>query len=127
VGILAERALPVIEILPKKTFFDYEAKYKAGLTDYVVPAPLDETLSRKIKKTALECHKVLGCFGCSRVDLILEDKSKDAFVLEVNTIPGMTSTSLLPKAAQSAGLGFRELCLRLIRLAYEKTKVKPGI
>lgn len=119
VGILEERALPVIEIIPKKTFFDYEAKYHAGLTDYIVPAKLKEGLARKAKDAALSAHKLLGCFGCSRVDIILGDDNL-LYVLEVNTIPGLTSTSLLPKAAVAVGIPFEELCLKLIKLAYEK-------
>lgn len=119
VGILAERALPVIEIIPKKRFFDYEAKYQPGMTDYVVPAKLEERLSRKIRKTALTAHKLLGCFGCSRVDMILNEQNIPV-VLELNSIPGLTNTSLLPKAAETEGIEFNELCFKLIRLAYEK-------
>lgn len=119
VGILEERALPVIEIIPKNRFFDYEAKYHAGLTDYIVPAKLKESLVKKAKEAALSAHRLLGCFGCSRVDIIL-DEGNLLYVLEVNTIPGLTSTSLLPKAAGAVGIPFEELCLRLIKLAYEK-------
>jgi D-alanine-D-alanine ligase len=126
VGILGLRPLPVIEIIPKKTFFDYEAKYKAGMTSYVVPAELEKKVTNKVKKAALSCHKILGCFGCSRVDIILDNKCKEPFILEVNTIPGLTSTSLLPKAAKTVGIAFNELCIKLIESAYEKTKNKPG-
>lgn len=118
VGILGERALPVIEIVPKKRFFDYEAKYQPGMTDYIVPAKIEGRLAKKIKDTALLAHKLLNCFGCSRVDMIL-DKYNMPFVLEVNTIPGMRQTSLLPKAAKIQGIGFNELCIKLIKLAYE--------
>ncbi len=119
VGILGKRALPVIEIIPKKMFFDYEAKYKPGMTSYVVPARIEEKVAKRLKRAALKAHKLLGCFGCSRVDMIL-NKSGRPFVLEANTIPGLTNTSLLPKAAKSIGIGFNELCLKLIKLAYEK-------
>ncbi len=119
VGILEDKALPVIEIVPKNAFFDFEAKYHAGLTDYIVPARLKEKLAGKIKSAGLSAHRVLGCFGCSRVDIILDDKNHP-YVLEVNTIPGLTSTSLLPKAAKAVGISFEKLCLKLIRLAYEK-------
>jgi len=119
VGILDEQALPVIEIIPKKTYFDYEAKYQPGLTDYVVPAQLEEGLIKKVSQAALSAHKLLGCFGCSRVDMILSENN-EPFVLELNTIPGLTSTSLLPKAAKSVGIEFSKLCLTLIKLAYEK-------
>lgn len=119
VGILDERALPVIEIIPKKRFFDFEAKYRLGMTDYIVPAQIEENIARKAQEIALSSHKLLGCFGCSRVDIILS-KNDEVFVLEINTIPGLTNTSLLPKAAKTAGIEFNQLCLKLIELAYEK-------
>lgn len=119
VGILDEKALPVIEIIPKRRFFDYTAKYKAGMTRYRVPARLKKDLAEKIQNTALSAHRLLGCSGCSRVDMILS-KDQIPFVLEVNTIPGLTETSLLPKAARRVGIGFTQLCLKLIELAYEK-------
>ena len=121
VGILDEKALPVIEIIPKKRFFDYEAKYQAGMTDYIVPAKLEDEITRNLRQTALSAHKLLGCFGCSRVDMILSNDNV-AFVLEVNTIPGLTQTSLLPKAAKVAGIDFPKLCIKLIQLAYEKAQ-----
>ena len=121
VGILDDKAMPVIEIVPKHKFFDYQAKYKKGLTDYIVPAKLNSAVTRRVKKAALEAHKLLGCFGCSRVDIILNEKN-EPFILEVNTIPGLTQTSLLPKAAKELGISFTSLCLKLIRLAYEKTQ-----
>lgn len=122
VGILDDLALPVIEIIPKKRFFDYEAKYQAGMTEYIVPAKLENEVARKIQKSALSAHQLLGCRGCSRVDMILNADNM-VYVLEVNTIPGLTETSLLPKAAKTAGIEFAELCLRLIELAYAQTKV----
>lgn len=122
VGILDKEALPVIEIIPKNKFFDFTAKYQAGLTDYIVPAVLEDIIAYNVQDVALRAHKLLGCSGCSRTDIIL---SKDGlpYVLEVNTIPGMTATSLLPKAAKIAGIDFNQLCLKLLELAYEKTKV----
>lgn len=122
VGILDDKALPVIEIIPKKEFFNYEAKYQLGMTDYVVPAELEENVAERIKYTAVLAHRLLGCFGCSRVDMIL-GKDNTPFILEVNTIPGLTSTSLLPKAAKTVGIEFSQLCLKLIELAYEKRKI----
>jgi D-alanine-D-alanine ligase len=119
VGILDERPLPVIEIIPKKRFFDFEAKYQAGMTDYIVPAQIEETTAEKAQGIALLTHRLLGCSGCSRVDMIL-DKNSEVFVLEINTIPGLTSTSLLPKAAKRVGIEFNQLCLKLIELAYAK-------
>lgn len=123
VGILGETALPVIEIIPKNMFFDFEAKYHPGLTEYVVPAELEEDLAQKVKEAALAAHRLLGCYGCSRVDMIL-GKDNQVFVLEVNTIPGLTATSLLPKAAKSAGIEFKELCYRLIKFAHEKGQTR---
>ncbi len=125
VGVLDEKALPVIEIIPKKRFFDYEAKYQAGLTDYVVPAELENEIAQNIQEAALSAHKLLGCYGCSRVDMILSNDDIP-FVLEVNTIPGLTATSLLPKAAKVVGIDFPQLCIRLIGLAYDKTQNKPA-
>lgn len=125
VGILDEKPLPVIEIIPKNRFFDYEAKYEAGMTDYVVPAQLGDAVAQNIQETALSAHKLLGCYGCSRVDMILSN-DKIPFVLEVNTIPGLTKTSLLPKAAKVVGIDFQHLCVKLIELAYEKAKNKPA-
>jgi D-alanine-D-alanine ligase len=121
VGILDEQPLPVIEIIPRSRFFDYEAKYKVGMTDYIVPAKLNKTLAEDIKSVGLTAHKLLKCSGCSRVDMILSN-DKAPFVLEVNTIPGLTETSLLPKAAKTVGIDFLELCLKLIELAYAKKK-----
>jgi len=122
VGILDEEPLPVIEIIPKKKFFDYEAKYTPGLTEYVVPAKLEEKIASQAKNSALLAHKSLDCFGFSRVDMILNKENK-VFVLEVNTIPGLTETSLLPKAAKAVGISFLELCLKLIDSAYRRAKI----
>ncbi len=118
VGILGDLALPVIEIVPKKKFFDFEAKYKSGLTDYIVPARLEANIARSVKEAALRAHKLLGCFGFSRVDIILSQNNLP-YILEINTIPGLTSMSLLPKAAKTVGIEFQDLCLKLLQLAYE--------
>jgi len=122
VGILDNKALPVVEIITKNRFFDYEAKYTYGMTQYIVPAQLDIRQNNILQDNALIAHRVLGCSGCSRVDIIL-DSNDIPYVLEVNTIPGLTGTSLLPKAAKAAGIDFSNLCLRLIELAYEKAQV----
>ena len=121
VGILDEQALPVIEIMPHKRFFDYEAKYKAGLTEYIVPAVLASEVVTEAQRAGITAHRSLGCFGCSRVDMLLDEKNRP-FVLELNSIPGLTPTSLLPKAAKAAGIDFFQLCVTLIKLAYERTK-----
>lgn len=134
VGILEEKPLPIIEIIPKKQFFDYEAKYQVGMTEYRVPARLKNGLVAKVQTAALKAHRSLGCKDFSRVDMIL--KGDTPFVLEVNTIPGLTRTSLLPKAAAVVGISFSDLCIKLIKSAYKhadkyrcqkpKTKVSHG-
>jgi D-alanine-D-alanine ligase len=122
VGILDDQSLPIIEIIPKKTFFDFEAKYQPGMTDYIVPAQLEESIANRVSQAALSAYRLLNCLACSRVDMILS-QGQVPFVLEVNTIPGLTTTSLLPKAAKVIGIEFDKLCLKLIELAYEKEKV----
>lgn len=101
-------ALPVIEVKPKSGFYDFKSKYTAGLTEYIVPALLDKDIEAKIKELSIKTHNSLGCYGVSRVDLILDENNK-LFVLELNTMPGMTSTSLVPKAAAAAGISFEKL------------------
>ena len=123
IGILDKKALPVIEIRPKHKFFDFTAKYQSGLTDYIIPAEIPPQAAGQVQEMALKAHLVLGCADMSRVDVML-DKNNRAFVLEINTIPGFTPTSLLPKAARAAGIDFQGLCLKLVELAYSKTK-KP--
>lgn len=123
VGILADEALPVIEIRPKEGFFDFTAKYQKGLTDYIVPAVLDEEVAARVQQAALQAYQAAGCCDFSRVDVML-DKNNVPYVLEINTIPGFTSTSLLPKAAKCRGYEFADLCVKLIKLAYEKEKQK---
>lgn len=107
VSIIGEKpfALPIIEIKPKSGFYDYKSKYTSGLTDYIVPAPLEKKISEYIKELALKSHQKLRCSGISRVDLILDNNS-NVYILELNTMPGMTPTSLVPKAAEAAGINF---------------------
>ena len=107
VGIIGEEpvALPVLEIRPKSGFYDYASKYTAGLTEYLIPAPIYETKAEEISQTALKCHQILECSAISRVDLIL-GFDDGIYILEVNTIPGMTPTSLVPKAASYCGINF---------------------
>jgi D-alanine-D-alanine ligase len=116
VSILNDRPLPAVEIRPKKGFFDFEAKYHKGLTDYIVPALLDQRLAARIQVDSLKAYRALGCRHLSRVDVILKDE-KTPYILEVNTIPGMTETSLLPKAAAAAGMNFVQLCRSLVEMA----------
>lgn len=106
-------ALPAVEIKPKKGFYTYDAKYVPGSTDYFCPAPLDEKIGSAVARAALEAHLVLGCRVYSRVDLRLSTEG-EPFVLEVNTAPGMTATSLVPKAAAASGWSFAELCGRIV-------------
>ena len=107
VSIIADKpfTLPIIEIKPKSGFYDYKSKYTKGLTEYIVPAKLETNISEEITNLALKSHRSLDCWGISRVDFILGDDKK-IYVLEVNTIPGMTPTSLVPKAAGAAGISF---------------------
>ena len=116
VGILGDAALPLVEIVPKHGFYDYDNKYTAGATDYFCPAELDRAKAGHIQELALRAHRVLCCGVYSRVDVLL-DAAGHPFVLEVNTIPGMTATSLLPKAAAAAGLSFTALCERILDLS----------
>lgn len=106
-------ALPVIEIVPHSGRYDYHSKYTKGATDYIVPAELDENVTKTIQDVAIQAFKALGCKGMARADIMLNEKN-EPYVLEINTIPGMTSTSLVPKAAQAAGISFPDLCERLL-------------
>ncbi|MBI3312080.1 MAG: D-alanine--D-alanine ligase [Candidatus Omnitrophica bacterium] len=117
VGILGADALPLVEISSHHRFFDYTAKYTPGQTEYVVPAPIPEELARQIQACGLLAHQALGCRHLSRVDLILDGANSQPVILEVNTIPGFTATSLLPKAAACAGIAYDELCERVMRMA----------
>jgi D-alanine-D-alanine ligase len=103
------RALPPTELVPKTSkFFDYEAKYTPGATDEITPAPISGELTARVQEIALRCHIELRCGGMSRTDMIMRDDG-ELYVLEINTIPGLTGTSLIPQAAAVAGIGFSEL------------------
>jgi len=117
VGILDGTALPVVEIRTKREFFDYQAKYADGATEEICPAPLEAMVAMRAKMFALRAHECLGCRDYSRVDLMLHEETGKFFVLEVNTLPGMTANSLLPKAARAAGLEMPALCARMVKLA----------
>ena len=121
-GVIGNReleALPLIEIVPDEAheFFDYEAKYTAGVTQEICPARVDEKITQAAQAYAKKAHQALFCRGYSRTDMILQDQN--LFVLETNTIPGMTATSLLPQAAQVGGMSFSRLLDRLIELSLE--------
>jgi D-alanine-D-alanine ligase len=127
VGVIGNtdlQPLPLIEIIPDERydFFDYEAKYKPGATTEVCPAEVDDTVKKQARQYALTAHRALQLSGYSRTDMML--RGDELFILETNTIPGMTATSLLPQAAAEAGLDFPSLLDRLIDLALEKRKVK---
>ncbi|HWR56144.1 MAG TPA: D-alanine--D-alanine ligase [Negativicutes bacterium] len=109
-------ALPIIEIAPKTGRYDYQSKYTKGATEYIVPARLAPEVYAALQKSAVKAHRALGCKGVSRVDFIVGPDGK-FYALEVNTIPGMTETSLVPKAAAAAGMEFGDFLLRLIDLA----------
>ena len=109
VGILDGRVLGGVEIVPKRGFYDYQAKYQKGMTDYHLPPRLEPTRYLGVLTLAARAHEVLGCSGATRVDLLVTE-GQNEYVLEVNTLPGMTPTSLLPKIARSAGMDFGDLC-----------------
>jgi len=115
VGILGEKPLPVIEIKTNHKFFDYRAKYTPGEATEEL-ARLDALTAERMQELAARAHECLGCRDMSRVDIMM-DAAGHLFVLEVNTIPGLTPTSLLPKAAQEAGLNFQNLCVQIVELA----------
>jgi len=119
VGVLGAEALPVVEIVPKGGFYDYEHKYTKGGSDYYVPARLPDETAQHIRSTAQAACRALGLHVYSRVDIMLAaDGSLN--VLEINTIPGMTETSLLPKAAAAVGYSFAALCLRIAELSLQR-------
>ena len=115
VGILDDRPLAIVEIIPKKEHFDFDAKYRKGMSGFIVPASLDEKLERQIKAVGLAAHRVLGCRHFSRVDIRL-DKNNVPFVLEVNSIPGLTPHSLFPLAVKAEGIDFDDLIFKMVEL-----------
>jgi D-alanine-D-alanine ligase len=119
VSILEEhgtpRALPVVEAVPEQEdFYDFEARYEIGRSRFVCPAQLDDAVAARASEVALAVYELLGCAGFARVDLMLESATDELFVLELNPIPGLTETSLLPQAADAAGIGFDELIERIL-------------
>jgi len=114
VSIVGEDVLPIIEIRPEHGLYDYECKYTKGMTEYICPAELNEDLTKRIKRTAFEVYKLLKCRHYGRVDLRLDNNNQHWF-LELNTLPGMTDTSLLPKAAKATGISFEQLIGKIIK------------
>ncbi len=114
VGVLGSRALPVVEIIPRKgAFYDLASKYDSGGSDHLCPAPLPAALARRAQELSLKAHDLLGCRGFSRTDLMLDRRG--LWILEVNTLPGMTPMSLLPDAAKAAGLSYLELLREMMK------------
>ncbi|HKX63250.1 MAG TPA: D-alanine--D-alanine ligase [Verrucomicrobiae bacterium] len=119
VGILDGVALPVVEVRPRKGSYDYANKYTAGATEYFCPAPFDQATTERIQQAALGAFRAVGGRDYARVDVMVR-ATGEPVVLEVNTLPGMTDTSLLPKAALASGIGYAELCQRMIDLALSR-------
>ena len=115
------RVLPTVEAIPKnpQAFYDFDSRYTPGLTDFVVPAVLDPAVASAVEAAAVGTYVALGCRGFGRVDLILDEDSQP-WVLELNTIPGLTETSLMPMAAEAAGISFEELVESVMEMAFEE-------
>lgn len=119
VGILDDQPLPVVEVRPKSGVYDYRTKYSVGATEYFCPAPFDEATTQRIQAAGLAAFRAIGGRDYARVDVMVRANG-DPVVLEVNTLPGMTETSLLPKAAAAAGIGYADLCQRMVMLALRR-------
>jgi D-alanine-D-alanine ligase len=119
VSVLDGRALPVVEIVAPAGFYDFSAKYEKGRTRYLCPAPLARPVERRLKEVAVRTYRVIGCEGAARVDFRLTRQGRP-YVLEVNTVPGMTETSLLPMAAAQAGLEYGALTERILESALRR-------
>jgi D-alanine-D-alanine ligase len=112
------QALPIVEAIPEQeSFYDFASRYEIGRTRFICPASLDEAVAARVQSLALEAFKLLGCSVFARVDLMLEAETLEPYVLEVNPIPGLTETSLLPQAADAAGIGFDDLIARIVAAA----------
>ncbi|MCW5554996.1 MAG: D-alanine--D-alanine ligase [Verrucomicrobiae bacterium] len=118
-GILGEETLPIVEVRPKAGIYDYKTKYSTGTTDYLCPAPFDEATTQRVQAAALAAFRAIGGRDYARVDVMVRANG-DPVVLEVNTLPGMTETSLLPKAAAAAGINYAALCERMVKLALHR-------
>lgn len=116
VSVLGDAALPVIEIIPHEGFYDYTNKYTSGRTEYICPAEISEDITDFAQSISLSAYMALGCQGCGRADIRMNEDGA-LFLLEMNTLPGMTSTSLVPKAAREVGIEFPELCQQIIDFA----------
>jgi D-alanine-D-alanine ligase len=115
-------ALPVVEAIPNEDdFYDFEARYEIGRTTFTCPADIGPEATARAQELALAAYATLGCSGFARVDLMLDDASGDLQLLEANAIPGLTDTSLLPLAAEAAGISFEDLIARILELAIART------
>jgi D-alanine-D-alanine ligase len=115
------QALPVVEAVPREEdFYDYESRYEIGMTTFVCPAELAERTTARAQELAVEVYRLLGCHGVARIDLMLEEEGDELWVLEGNVVPGLTETSLLPQAADAAGIGFEELVGRILGSAFDR-------
>jgi D-alanine-D-alanine ligase len=121
VSVLDGEALPAVEIRPKRGFYDFTAKYTKGQSKYLCPAPLSPAIARRVKALSVRTYRILGCDGAARVDFRLTPAGRP-YVLEVNTIPGMTETSLLPMAAAKAGLEYEQLTERILGSALRRAE-----
>ena len=120
------RALPVVEAVPKEEdFYDFEARYEIGRTRFVCPAELEPAVAARAGELALAVWRLLGCAGFARVDLMLEPATGELYVLELDPIPGLTETSLLPQAAEAAGIGFDQLVELIVATALERSTPRP--
>jgi D-alanine-D-alanine ligase len=123
VSVLEGAALPVVEAVPQEEhFYDFESRYEIGRTTFVCPAQLPERITARAQALAVATYDLLGCYGVARVDVMLEEETSELFVLEANVIPGMTETSLLPQAAEAAGVSFDAYVERMLELAFERAE-----
>jgi D-alanine-D-alanine ligase len=124
VSVLGGEALPIVEAVPiGRDFYDFEARYEIGRTEFVCPADLGDELTARAQRVALDAYELLGCAGFARVDLLCDRSTDEPQLLEVNPVPGLTETSLLPMAAEAAGVGFEALVERVVELALERPAV----
>ena len=124
VPVLGDRALLPVEIAPASGFYDFASKYTPGATEEIVPARLPEDVLKQVQEIALKAHNLLGCQGATRTDMMISQTGNTPYVLEVNTLPGMTSTSLLPNSAKAAGIDFDALVLWLVEDALQRYAAK---
>jgi D-alanine-D-alanine ligase len=128
VSVIEGTALPVVEAVPRdEDFYDFESRYEIGRTTFVCPAELPETITARAQALAVATYGLLGCYGVARVDVMLEEETSDLYVLEANVIHGMTETSLLPQAAEAAGVSFEAFVERMLELAFERAAEAAAI